>query len=322
MLRPSGKTLFVIASLLFAASSLLAQIPTSKTIPAKPPRATKALATKGANVKTGIIAVLDLSGDSVSVKSGAAVAAVYVLLPKTRYMKKQREAQATDFKVGDAVTLHLRKSRSDGSLQVSEMMDNSSWDWMTELRHTVTTATIKSISDDSLEVTVGAENLPVNYTVSDKTLWQKSGKLATVAEFKIGDRVSIVPRALPSGNIMASVVADTAAGAAQGKEHKSLTVHGVLQSLDTKAHTLLMKTEAGETRSMSYTDAVEIKLGSKVLTLNALKTGQHIAARMKRDDKEVESVWRITIETAIRKKTTKKTSTTLKTGAVIIAPKP
>ncbi len=322
MRRTVRLSLTFLLPLILLHSFAFAQTPAKKPSVTKPAKTTKTAA-KGANVKTGEITALAAAGETVTLKSSPEKTETFALLPKAHYLKKQRDAQWTDFKVGETVVLHLRKSRSDGSLQVSEMMDRVSWDWMTELRHNVTMVTIKTLSDDTLEATEGKDSLPVTYTVSDKTLWEKSGKQASAADFKPGDKVSIVPRSLPSGNIMASVIADTAQAAAQGKEHKSTSVHGTLQSLDAKNHSFVMKTEAGEMRTLSYTEPLEVKQDSKTVTLSALKPGQPIAARVKHDDTDTEVVWRITVETGRKKTTTKKTTAALpKTGGASAVTKP
>jgi hypothetical protein len=266
---------------------------------------TKSTTSKSPNVKTGEITAVDTKKKTVSIKDSAGMAANYALIEKTHCYKNKREAEPADFKAGDAVVVHIRHSRN-GDAQAIELTDKTSWDWLDGIRHNVTTAKIKEIEDDALTVTIGAEALPLTFTVSDKTLWNKGGKEAKPADFKAGDNISIVPRSLPSGGIMASVVADNAQGAAIGKERKATSVHGVIQTLDSAMHTLTLKTEAGDTRILTYTETTEVHQNSKTLPLTSLKVGQSVGTRIRHEDDDKEIVWSITIGTAGRSKSTKK----------------
>ena len=279
--------------------------------PADPPRTStkppaKKPASKSPNVKTGEIVAIDPAKDALSVKESGGVTADFTLIEKTHYFKNKREAKPADFKAGEAVIVHIRHSRSDGEAQVIELTDKISWDWLDGIRHNTTNAKLKAVDDDTLTVLVGTESIPLTYTISDKTLWNKGGKAAAPTDFKAGDSVSIVPRSLPSGGIMASVVADSPQGAAQGKERKAVSIHGIIQALDAAMHTLTLKTEAGDTRILNYTDATEVHLSSKTLPLTSLKVGQSVGARIRHDDNDKEVVWSITLGTTGSSKSGKK----------------
>ena len=294
--------------LLHFAPSAQAQTPpnpgTSSKTSSKSP--TKRTASKSPNVKTGEITAIDPKKDTVAIKESGGTTASYALLDKTHYFKNKREAKPDDFKPGDAVVIHIRHSRSTGEGQAIELTDKASWDWLDGIKHTTTVAKVKEIDDDALTVTLGADAVPLTYTVSDKTLWNKGGKACKPEDFKPGESVSIVPRSLPSGGIMASIVADTPQGAAQGKERKALSVHGFIQSLDAAMHTLMLKTEAADSRIFTYRDKTEVHLSSKTLTPTALKVGQSVTVRIRHDEDDKETVWSVTIGTAGRSKSSKK----------------
>jgi hypothetical protein len=274
----------------------------------QPPARTKCAASKSSNVMSGTISALDATAETLTLKERTGKTAIYVLTPKTHYTKNKHPVQLSEFKVGDAAVLHFRKSRTDGALLVTELDDPASWTWLTDVRKNTTLAVIKEITEDTLSVTVGAENVPLDYTISDKTRWEKAGKEVASDAFKPSEKVYIVPRSLPSGNIMARAVADTTTGAAQEKERSATSVHATILLVDPPAHKLSVKTVTGDTRSLAYTDETEVILNSKPVSLSTLKTGLHISARLRHEAGGDEVVWRITIDTGrkapIRKKAT------------------
>jgi hypothetical protein len=177
--------------------------------------------------------------------------------------------------------------------------------WLSGLRKNTTLAVIKVVTDDTLSVTVGADNLPFDYTISDKTRWAKAGKEVDGTAFKPGDHVYVVPRSLPSGSIMAKAVADTPSGAVQEKERLALSVHGTVTSVDMAAHKCVLKTVAGDTRNLAFSDETEMVMSGKTVPLTNLKSGLHVAARIRHEAGGDEVVWRITVE-SLRKPTAPK----------------
>src|SRR5262249_13857654 len=150
----------------------------------------------------------------------------------TRYLKNKASVQPDVFRAGDTVMIRLRKVRNSDAYYVFEMSDTASGNWLREVRRNTVQATVKEIEEDRLSA-IGTDASLLNYTISEKTLWSKNGKEATARDFKPGDKIYVVPRALPSGSVMARAVADTPAGAAQLKERTATTVHGVVKELDT-----------------------------------------------------------------------------------------
>jgi len=182
--------------------------------------------------------------------------------------------------------------------------------WLAAMRKTTTAAIVKLITDDTLSVTIGPENIPLDYTISEKTRWEKGGKEVDSTAFKPAERVFVVPRSLPSGSIMARAVADTTAGAAQEKERMAASVHGTILKVEMAAHKLTVKTAAADTRNLAFTDETEVVLAGKNVPLATLKTGLHISARVRHEPGGDEEAWRITIETSRRPSTAKKTPAT------------
>lgn len=313
------KTVVLAAGILLlttAQSWALAQDKAAAPAPSSAPSpATKTASSKSANVKNGDIAALDVAADTLTLRERTGSPTVYVLTLKTHYTRNRRAAQRSDFKVGDPVVLHFRRSRTDGALLVSELDDLASWTWLSALRKATTPAVVKVITGDTLSVAIGTESLPFDYTVSEKTRWEKAGKEVDGAAFKPGDHVYVVPRTLPSGSIMAKAVADSLTGAAQEKERLALSVHGTVTQVDMAAHKCVLKTVTGDTRSLAFNDDTEMVVNGKSVPLANLKAGMHVAARIRHEAGGDEVAWRITVESP-RKSTVPKKRAPAAKGAV------
>jgi len=314
---PGASSICVFALLVLAchcASGQDAAVPPDKSVTSAPAKRATA-ASKSPNVKNGEISVIDAAADTLTLRDRTGKPAVYVLTDKTHYTKNRRPAERASFKVGDTVVLHFRKSRTDGALLVTELDDAASWAWLTEMRKTTTPATITLITDNTLSVTVGQDSLPFDYTISDKTRWEKAGKEVEAAAFKSGDKVFVVPRSLPSGSVMARAVADSTSGAVQEKERLATSVHGVIVSVDLAGHLVVVKTVAGDTRNFAISDDTEVVVSSKNMPLATLKQGLHVVVRVKHEAGD-EVAWRFTVESGKRTSTVRKRTSTSK-GAVI-----
>ena len=114
---------------------------------------------------------------------------------------------------------------------------------------------------------------------------------------------------------MARAVSDTSSGAAQEKERLALSVHGTIASVDPAAHKCVMKTVTGDTRSLAYNDETEMVLNGKSIPLSSLKSGLHVAARLRHEAGGDEVAWRITVESARKPAAPKKKAPVAK-GAV------
>ena len=298
------------ATHLSAGNLLLAQSPTVPAVLKKPAR--KTTTAKSANVRRGDIETIDPTVGKLTLKSAAGKLAEYELIAKTHYWKDRRVVDAAAFKTGDAVVVHLRHSRKTDMMQVTELDDRASWAWLDTMRHRTTPVTISALDDDTLTVTVGVENLPFTYALNANTLWSRGGKTAQPAEFKPGEKVYVVPRALPGGDVQAKAVADSANAPTQLKERSSTSVHGIIKTLDSNAHTLTLATMSHDIRTLACEAETEVLRGSKPLAWTDLKAGQNVTARLRRREDDSPVVWRITIQSARAKTSSRKRGITIK----------
>ena len=266
-------------------------------------RKLKKIGAKGANLKTGTFLSLDPDAMKITLKTAAGETLSYSISDTTHFYHAKKEADASTFKPGEAVTLKLRKVRNKATFFVFELDDTESYDWLTDLRKNPKVAVIKEMGDAVLNVTIdGADAV---YTLSDKTRWNRSGKEVSDTAFKAGDKVVIIPRSLPSGAVMARVVADNLKDAELSKAEGAGILSGVFKSLDTAAQTITFVMMGDETRAIPYNAQTEVRLRSKTAKLSTLKAGQHITVHVTHEDDGKDLATRITIEQT--KKTAAKT---------------
>jgi hypothetical protein len=253
---------------------------------------------KSPNVKPGELVAIDATDSTIKIKDRMGKIVEYALTDKTQFTKNRREAEQTAFKPGDAVVVHIRKSRDGGDPTAAEVADKESWKWTDGIRHNTTEGTLTRVNDESLTVAIGADKIPQSYSLSDKTLWQKGGKEAAAADFKTGDKIYVLPRSLPSGAIMARAITDTSAAATQVKERQSTSLHGVIKSIDANAFKLTLETPTNDMRDLQGSAETEVVQKSRTVGWPALKVGQHVRVRLRHDDTDEMISSRITIETA------------------------
>ena len=277
--------------------------PKTSKAPKTTGKKTKKTNAKSANVKAGILVSIDADALKITIKTAAGETLSYHLSEATHYFQAKKEAEATGFKPGEAVTLKLRKVRNKADYFVFELADTESYDWLTDLRKNPKIAVIKEMGEDVLTVTI--DGTAAAYTVSDKTRWNRSGKEVSDTAFKAGDKVAIIPRALPGGAIMARVVADNLKDAELSKAEGAGILSGVFKSLDTAAQTFTLVMAGDETRVIPYNAETEVRLRTKTAKLSTLKAGQHITVHVSHGDDGKDLATRITIEQT--KKTIAKT---------------
>lgn len=263
-------------------------------VKATPPKTTAK--SKTANLKIGTLTEIDADNSTVSLNEKTATN-TYTLTEKTRFRKNQREVELSAFKVGEQAVIKLRKVRGKEEYVAQEMHDSQSWEWMDAIRHKPTQATITAIEDTTLQVTIGTNAIPFEFTVSDKTHWSKGGKDALPTDFKTGETVTIVPRGLPSGNVMASIVADSVQEATRTKERHARSVAGQITALDGGKWRIVLATNAQDSREFAYSPKTLVSMSSRPVTVAALKVGQKIRASLKQTDDDLPEAYRITIET-------------------------
>jgi len=297
-----------VRSLWFAkcASLVLLALATTVRVDAQ---ARKKTSTRSANVQTGSIVSVDTAAGTVVLKPKTGSDITYQLTDKTHVLKGKKVVDASEFKPGDAAVVRFRKSIA-GPSSLYDLADKASWEWLDRLRHETTAITIVEVSDEALKGAEGTDKAEVDYRVTEKTTWQKGGKPASATDFKAGEKVFVVPRLLPGGNVMAMAVADAPEGAAVLKEHAKATVSGTVKALDSAKRVLQLRTAAGEDRELPIAPDVIVRLGSKDVPLTSVRPGQSVSVHLTRSAENELAASRVTIQT--RKSTTRRSAKSAK----------
>lgn len=269
----------------------IALFPASYAYPQAPPAHLPTLS----NVQTGSIAAVDAAQETLSLHTRDGRTVEYRFTAKTRVFRNKQPAATQDLKPGDEVVVHFRRSRS-GLPSLYEVTDRSSWEWFLRLRSQITAITLTDVSEDHIAGKDSSGAGPIEYRVSPKTLWGKENKPAGPAEFKVGDLAFVAPRPLPSGGIMAAVVADTQPLAARLKEHTRRTVTAVIAAVDLPARQLTLHTAAGDQRILKLAADCVIREASRDVKPSFLRPGLRVTAHISKDIQGEEVITRITIQ--------------------------
>jgi len=305
MLNPLSRATAVLVLIVVPAISLAQTRPKTSTA-------------KSANVKAGTFVSVDTSGATITLKPRLGSNVVYRYTEKTQMLRDKKPAEIDAFKTGDEVVVRFKKSKI-GPAALYDLADKKSWEWLVRLRTQTVIVTLKELSEESLQGTEGADSTAVTYKVSDKTLFSHAGKTASASDFKAGDKVYVVPRSLPSGNIMAVAVADSLATAERLKERAKTTVGGTVRAIDLTKHILNLHTIAGDERELLLDPECTVRQASKDVPLSAVHTGLQINAHVTHNDEGELVVNKITI---LSKRTTTKKPTTIKPASKgLVAPK-
>lgn len=247
-----------------------------------------------ANVQTGTLVAIDTGAATLALKPRAGAEILYRFTEKTHFLRAKRAATAADFQPGETVVVRFRKS-SVGPASLYDVADRVSWDWLTRVRRETTRVTILEITDDSLRASEGADNTPLEYRITEKTLWARGGQPASAADFKTGESVHVAPRLLPGGGLMAAAVSDASDMTARLKERTRPTVSGTVKACDPAKRTLSLRSAAGDERDFSIAPDCVARLSSRDVPLASVRAGQSVTLHLKRDEEGEQIITRITI---------------------------
>src|SRR5689334_13414056 len=138
---------------------------------------------------------------------------------------------------------------------------------------------VTAIGSASITVQGREGNTTVINVAADAKI-ERNGQTAALADFKVGDFVF----AHGARNSDGQFVADRLMGGDQpprGRapgEGRADGVFGELQSVDTAARTLTVKTRDGATQTIYITDSTEFTRNGQAATLASFKAGDHIRA--------------------------------------------
>lgn len=221
--------------------------------PQEPVKTPQRTSTKrpAAQTKTvvGVVTALDATKNTLTLQpDNGTVAIVASIAPDAAFTKKNEIAKLTDFAVKDHVSarLSIRPDKpAEGVLKSLKDADTAS-----ETKKTATaiyTGTVVTSSLTNLDAK-DKDGKATRFRISEKTLFIKAGKPAKPADFAPDSAVAVIARSSPTGNLLASIVADSAAAAEQAKNDALSTWTG--QITEKKDGLVTLKRDDGAVRTL------------------------------------------------------------------------
>ena len=118
--------------------------------------------------------------------------------------------------------------------------------------------------------------------VVDKTMVRKGGALASIEAFSVGAPVAVKPRGLPSGDLMAAIVADTPAEIATAVLDGQVNWEGTLAEVNAERGAFVLRRVDGATRPIAVAPTARLRRGRATLTLRDLAPGTAVKVHLLR----------------------------------------
>jgi len=216
------------------------------------------------------------------------------LTASTRCWVGRKPAGIAVLKPGDAVVVRYRLN-AKAPAPAYDVADAASWDWLDRIRHDIVTITIGSIASRVLCGSEGSDPVEIEYRFSPKTVWRRLGQAADASAFHVGDRVSVVPRMLPSGAVMAALVADTAAEASTSRALARASIRGTLVAVDEAKHIVQLRAGDGHVYELPLASGCVARRSGEAVPLAGLREGTPITIWLRRGLSAVPEVSRIAV---------------------------
>jgi hypothetical protein len=197
----------------------------------------------------GVITALDATKNTLTLQPDNGTAALAVTIaPDAAFTKKNELAKLTDFKPDDHVSarLSIRPDRpAEGVLKAMKDADTAAETKKTAT--TIYTGTVVTSSLTNLDAK-DKDGKTTRFRISEKTVFIKSSKPAKPTDFALDNPVAVIARASASGNLLASIVADSASAAEQAKNDSLSTWTG--QVTEKKDGLITLKRDDGAVRTL------------------------------------------------------------------------
>lgn len=216
----------------------------------------------------GTITALDAQKNTLTLQPENGTAAIQATIaPDAAFTRKNETAKLTDFALQDRVSarLSIRPDKpTEGVLKA--MKDAETARSTQKTAQSTYTGTVVTSSLTNLDAK-DKEGKTTRFRVSEKTQFVKAGKSAKPTDFLPDAPVAVIARPSPSGNLLASIIADSAAAAEQTKTDGLSTWTG--QVVEKKDSLLTLKRDDGATRTLQI-------LSTASELFDKLKPGQRI----------------------------------------------
>ena len=201
----------------------------------------------------GTITQLDAAKNTLTLQPDNGTAALALTIPAdAAFTLKGEIAKLTDFKVQDKISVRvaIRPDKpTEGVLKTLRDADTAA---ATKKKvAAIYTGTVVTSSLTNLDAKDKA-GTTTRFRISEKTIFIKDGKPAKATDFTPESPVAVVAKSSPSGNLLASHIADTLKAAEQAKNDSLLTWTG--QVTDKKDRLVTLKRDDGAVRTLQIAE--------------------------------------------------------------------
>ncbi len=204
---------------------------------------------------------------------------VVLLREDSKFTKKSKAAQASDFAVNDKVVARLSFRATGGEVWLRNLWDEGSHQTYTREGREISVGTVAANTGDKLDIK-RADGSVISFRVTDKTRVRKNGAAAEIKAFASGAAVAVQPRRLPAGALMASLVADTAAEVTAARLDALANWGGVVESVDADKNTLTLKRSDGAIRTVTVASTARVARGNTSMPLKDLTPGTSVRVHL------------------------------------------
>ncbi len=209
---------------------------------------------------------------------GSAVSAR--LSGKSRCVKQGKEVRPQDFKPNEKAMARL-SFRAGGEVWLQDLRDAESHDAYTRDRRETCAGVVAANTGSRLDVR-RADGSVLVFRVTDKTLVRKGGALSALTAYPVGASVAVKPRGLPSGDVMASIVAETAAEVAAAHLDGLVNWEGAVESVNVEKGHLALRRDDGVRRAFVVAPTARLRRAGATIALGDLTPGTAVAVHLLR----------------------------------------
>jgi hypothetical protein len=267
---------FAVALAVLAPCAACAQAPLAA--PAAKSATTRSRATTRTLAAT--VLTVDPAAGTVHLALTDGSAAAARISDRSRFVKKSKEVRPQDFKPNEKVMARL-SFRAGGEVWLQDLRDAESHEAYTRDRRETCTGMVAANTGNRLDVR-RADGSVLVFRVTDKTLVRKGGALSALSAYPAGAAVAVKPRSLPSGDVMASIVAETGAEVAAAHLDGLVNWEGVVESVDAEKGHLALRRDDGVRRAFVVAPTARLRRGRSTVALKDLTPGAAVKVHLLR----------------------------------------
>lgn len=241
---------------------------------------------------------------------GGAGPIIAILDADCRFVSGGRAVEGmADFSQGQRVVARLTaRAAFGGTVFLRTLWDAPSYAAEKERRTGICVGTVEAVTIGSIDVRRAVDEEVIAFRLSEKTLVFKNDAPAPFEAYPVGAAVAVKPRALPSGGLMASIIATSDAEVERAHLDTLTAWQGELLSIQpnigNEPALLGIRRSDGALRKLYVSSSAAVKVAGKTITADRLPIGADLRLHL------IKGQWkdgmRVADEVSVPKRRTKK----------------